>query len=293
MSTSANSDEYPWLTDRNATTDADVAAPAPVASPDRPAVITPQDFLLELGSEELPPHDVVDGIAQIDEKLDELLAAARLELHDLRVTGTPRRLVAYVTNLAPRQTDEVVEKRGPALDRAFDSRRHAHPGRRRLCARPGRRRARSRAPRRLRLRRQAADGQPTLDVLPELCRNLLDGLRWDKIMRWNTSGVGYPRPLRWIVALYGEHVVPFTWADVTSGAHQPRPTLCRCRRQAGPRRVHHLPVPDRHGLLRRRRRPGHRPRPRRTPRPGRRAGGRDRCHLPAAPHPTIPTCWTR
>ena len=36
-------------------------------------------------------------------------------------------------------------------------------------------------------------------------------------MRWNSSGIGYPRPLRWIVALYGSDVVPFTWAGVTSG----------------------------------------------------------------------------
>ena len=76
---------------------------------------------MELGSEELPPQDVVDGIAQIEEKLRGLLASYRLDYSNIRVTGTTRRLVAYVTDLAPRQNDEVVEKRGPALDRAYDS----------------------------------------------------------------------------------------------------------------------------------------------------------------------------
>src|SRR5690606_6760324 len=55
-------------------------------------------------------------------------------------------------------------------------------------------------------------------VLSPLCQELLNSLRWGKTMRWNGSGLSYPRPLRWIVALYGEHPVVFTWAGVTSGA---------------------------------------------------------------------------
>ena len=54
-------------------------------------------------------------------------------------------------------------------------------------------------------------------MLPDLCLELLNGLRWGKTMRWNSSGIGYPRPLRWIVALYGDQVMPFTWAGVASG----------------------------------------------------------------------------
>ncbi len=46
---------------------------------------------------------------------------------------------------------------------------------------------------------------------------MLDGLRWRKTMRWNASNLGYPRPLRWIVARYGDQLVPFSWADTPSG----------------------------------------------------------------------------
>ncbi|MCB0134293.1 MAG: glycine--tRNA ligase subunit beta, partial [Caldilineaceae bacterium] len=70
---------------------------------------------------------------------------------------------------------------------------------------------------------QRVTGQPTAAVLPALCGALLDGLRWGKTMRWNSSNVGYPRPLRWIVALYGEQVVDFTWAGVTSGVESRSP----------------------------------------------------------------------
>ena len=59
-------------------------------------------------------------------------------------------------------------------------------------------------------------GKPAVQVLPELLAALLDGLRWTKTMRWNSSAT-YPRPLRWIVALYGEQVVPLVWAGVAAG----------------------------------------------------------------------------
>ena len=209
-------EEFPWQADpANTTTPSAPADPVPA---DPPSIGEPQDFLLELGSEELPPQDVVDGIAQIESKLAALLAAYRLSYTGLRVTGTTRRLVAHVSGLAPRQQDELVEKRGPALDRAVDS--QGQPTK----AAEGFARGQGLEVKDLEARDgylyavKTLAGQPTLAVLPNLCRELLDGLRWGKAMRWNASGIAYPRPLRWIVALYGAQVVPFTWAQVTAGS---------------------------------------------------------------------------
>ncbi|RIK52722.1 MAG: glycine--tRNA ligase subunit alpha/beta, partial [Chloroflexi bacterium] len=209
-------EEYPWLADGNGS----VSAPPAISTPPEaglPTVDAPQDFVLELGSEELPAQDVVEGIAQIEEKLAGLLASYRLSYAGLRVTGTPRRLVAAVTGLAPRQADETTEKRGPAVDRAFDS--LGTPTK----AAEGFARGQGVAVNTLVTREgyvyavKQVKGEATLAVLPALCRDLLDSLRWGKTMRWNSSGTAYPRPLRWIVALYGEHPVPFTWAGVTAG----------------------------------------------------------------------------
>jgi glycyl-tRNA synthetase len=175
-------------------------------------------FLLEIGSEELPPQDVVDGIGQIEANLIRLLGEYKVSYTSLRVTGTTRRLVAYVTELAPQQADEVVEKRGPALDRAYDS--EGKPTK----AAEGFARGQGVDVNKLETRDnyvyavKRVAGQPTSAVLPQLCTDLLNSLRWGKTMRWNSSNVGYPRPLRWLVALLGNQVVPFTWADVTSGA---------------------------------------------------------------------------
>jgi glycyl-tRNA synthetase len=218
-------EEFPWLADdKSGSAGAEShPQPAPIAPADVPVVSEPQDFVLELGSEELPPQDVVDGTAQIEEKLRGLLTTYRLDYAGLRVTGTTRRLVAYVTALAPRQNDEMVEKRGPALDRAFDS--TGAPSK----AAEGFARGQGVDVDKLEQRDgylyavKRLEGQPTLQTLPQLCRDLLDSLRWGKTMRWNSSGIGYPRPLRWIVALYGEHPVEFEWAAVTSGTQSRGP----------------------------------------------------------------------
>ena len=181
------------------------------------AIGNSQSFLLEIGSEELPPDDVVAGIAQVEEKLKGLLASNKIGFESIYVSGTPRRLVAHVKGLAPMQTDEVVEKRGPALSAAFDSLGQV------TKAAEGFARGQGLTVDQLEKREgylyavKTVKGQATAAVLPKLCSDLFDSLRWGKTMRWNSSGIGYPRPLRWIVALYGDAVVPFTWANVESG----------------------------------------------------------------------------
>jgi len=210
-------EEFPWLDNG----EQPVAAGEPsalVPSPDslQEPPDEAQDFILELGSEELPAADAVDGIEQIRRLLPELLADARLAYTDLHVTGTPRRLAAYVTGLAPRQTDETLEKRGPALDRAYDADGRPTRAAQGFAAGQG-------VPVEDLVARdkyvyavKRVAGRSAADVLPQVCIALLEGLRWNKAMRWNSSGIAYPRPLRWIVALYGERVIPFAFAGVVS-----------------------------------------------------------------------------
>lgn len=211
-------EEYPWLPDEANGTNSGGTSLHDEENADAPVATMPQSFVLELGSEELPPHDVLDGIDQIEEKLGALLKEYRLDFSALRVTGTTRRLVAYVTGVAPKQHDQTEEKRGPALDRAFDA--HDEPTKAALGFARG----------------QGVDveelekrdgyvyavkhvaGQPAIAVLPKLCTDLLNSLRWGKAMRWNSTGIAYPRPLRWIVAIYGDQPVRFSWAGTHSSA---------------------------------------------------------------------------
>jgi glycyl-tRNA synthetase len=265
--------EFPWLKEASSK---DAAAPIS-QSPNHPISQSPisnlQSLLLELGSEELPPQDVVDGIAQIEEKLAALLKSYKLSYGDLRVTGTTRRLVAHVTDLAPMQADEVVEKRGPALAQAYDT--LGQPTK----ALEGFARGQGVAVAALEQRDnyvyavKRVAGKPAAEVLPALCLDLCTSLRWGKAMRWNSSGIAYSRPLRWITALYGEQVVPFTWAGVSSGRISRGPRFRRRRRATAAGRLHHLYGRRRPDLFRRRGRGGRGRGPHRAPPTGGGTGG--------------------
>lgn len=198
------------------------AAPEfPAAGPMPPAPSASGDLLLEIGMEEIPAGDVDDALAQLRKLAPALLEELRLDYEELAVEGTPRRLTLMAKKVAPRQRDlEKIEK-GPPADRAFDA--EGRPTK----AAEGFARSRGIAVEALKIAEidggkyvtaqvhQA--GRPATEVLAEALPNLIAGIRFGKSMRWNASGVLFSRPLRWIVALFGDQVIPFTYAGVASG----------------------------------------------------------------------------
>lgn len=203
------------LIDRWAVAPPEPAPFQPGTPPDEPA-----DFLLEVGTEELPPDDLRAAIDQLEAWVPALLEEARLPYQSLDVSGTPRRLVVFITALASRQEDQVGLEKGPPVERAFDE-----------SGNPTKAAAGFAASKGLKvedLRQQEMDGgnyvvaevrevgEPADAVLMNLIPELLSGLRFEKSMRWNESQVPFSRPIRWIVALHAGHIVPFTFAGVQS-----------------------------------------------------------------------------
>src|SRR5688500_1837669 len=79
------------------------------------------DFLLEIGTEEVPAAAVVPALEQLATLTRDLLAKERIAAGEVRTLGTPRRLVVYVKDVAARQEDAVLQQRGPAKGAAFDA----------------------------------------------------------------------------------------------------------------------------------------------------------------------------
>ena len=181
----------------------------------------PADFLLEIGTEELPAADLDSALDQLGELAPAMLDEARLDYDTLTVNGTPRRLVLHLMGLSPNQRSEESIKRGPPAKVAFDA-----DGKPTKAAEGF---ARSIGVKATDLERQEIDGgeyvvaqvrdegKPAIDVLTDLLPKLIAALRFDKTMGWNGSGVTFSRPLRWYVALFGDAVVPFEYAEVYAG----------------------------------------------------------------------------
>lgn len=201
-----------------------VAPPAPSESPekiDAPAV-DKDDFVFELGTEEMPATLVPHAIAQLQEGLRKALNEARLDADNVNVEGTPRRLVATVLGLAGRQPDVERDLRGPAAKAAYDDGGNPTKALEGFC------RGQGVNPSDVETREddkgvayiyatRREEGLSAVGVLAEALPTLISEISFPRSMRWNSDGIAFTRPIRWIVALFGETVVPFTYARVKSG----------------------------------------------------------------------------
>jgi len=192
---------------------------APSASPLLPA--EPSTFLLEVGTEELPAGDLRVALDYLNSAVPKILSEARLAHESIRVVGTPRRQAVLVAGLAPRQPDRTLEVQGPPAKVAFDAAgkptRAAEGFAQKQQVPVESLRVVTEGDRSYVAATRVETGRPAAEILSEQLPVLLGGLRFPKAMRWNQSGVLFSRPLRWLVALLGEEVVPFSFAGVASG----------------------------------------------------------------------------
>jgi len=193
----------------------------PSMSPaDREYPSRPVDLLLEIGTGELPAADLDSGMEQLRENATKMLERARLGFEKLQVFGTPRRLVLHTRGLATRQRDREHVVKGPPAQAAFD--KQGQPTRAAL----GFARAQGVDVEALQKREyegksyvvatQVEPGRAAAQVLQNALPELIASLKFAKSMRWNLSGVAFSRPIRWLVALLGDQVVPFEYAGVQS-----------------------------------------------------------------------------
>lgn len=179
------------------------------------------DALLEIGTEELPARDLSSALEQMRAIAPELLARARLRYESIYVSGTPRRLVLYIKNLASYQEEEELLIKGPPASAAFDSEGKPTKAAIAFAEKHGVRvedlQVRDYEGKRYIVALVRKAGEPAPVVLAELFPQLISSLRFTLTMRWNESGVRFSRPIRWIVALFGDRVIDFEYAGVRSG----------------------------------------------------------------------------
>jgi glycyl-tRNA synthetase len=203
-----------WVGELEETERAQPVVPAEVGDFAEPATLA-----FELGTEELPPRELDTAIAHFRQALPDSLARAGVELEDLYVSGTPRRIAVQAKGLRRAGGDESQVVRGPRADVAFDD--GGEP------TKAGEGFARKHGIAAGELDRVEHEGVEYVaaSVRPEGLGSLvLQALRettgkvpFAETMRWNDSGVAFSRPVRWIAALLGDQVLPVMFADVEAG----------------------------------------------------------------------------
>jgi glycyl-tRNA synthetase beta chain len=169
------------------------------------------NFLLEVGTEDLPAGFVSDAIRQWEAMIPASLAAAALTYDRVQVYATPRRLAVIVTNLPDRQIDREEEIKGPPAAAAYKDGRPT-PAAIGFAKKQGIDAAS------LALRMtdkgefifitKSIPGRDTREILTELIPQWIFKLEGKRLMRWANGDLKFPRPIRWLIALWNEAILP-------------------------------------------------------------------------------------
>jgi len=180
-----------------------------------------KDFLLEIGLEEMPAKFAPGAVSQMEANARKFLAELRLTYKDLKVYVTPRRLALLVEALAEKQEDIREEAKGPAQKAAFDA--DGKPTK----AAEGFARGQGVSTAELYVKEfngvpyvfamKNLLGEETEKLLPKLCLDLITSLNFPKPMRWGSYEVRFARPIRWLVTLFGDQVIPFSYVGLQAG----------------------------------------------------------------------------
>ena len=182
-----------------------------------------RDFLIEIGTEELPPKALGTLADAFRAGIGAGLEKAALAHGGITGFATPRRLAVQVERLATQQPEQQVRRRGPPLSAAFDS--AGAPTRAALAFASS---CGSTVEALERIEEGKGTflffvgtrvGEHTVKLLPGLVQTALDQLPIPRRMHWGEGQALFVRPVHWIVMLFGRDVVPATLLETPTGRH--------------------------------------------------------------------------
>ena len=171
-----------------------------------------RDFLVEIGTEELPPKALDNLAASLEQGIVKGLNREELNFTASYRYATPRRLAVLIHELQPQQADKIIERLGPAVSAAFTGQgvpTKAAQGFARSCGVAVEELDRSKSGDVEKLVFSLKEsGRPVQDLLPRLVRDALEQLPVPKRMRWGNSREEFVRPVHWVVMMYGNKTIP-------------------------------------------------------------------------------------
>jgi glycyl-tRNA synthetase beta chain len=179
------------------------------------------DLLFEIGCEELPPAAVSSLAEQLETNAGRAFEGSRVPASRAVVYGTPRRLVLSAFGLPMKQAGEITTATGPPVSAAYDEQGKLTPAgegfRRKWAIKHEDLKVVETEKGSYLAAEVKAESRKTADVFGELLPRLIESLDYPRTMRWLEAPVVFPRPIRWLVALFGGRVVGFEYAGLKAG----------------------------------------------------------------------------
>lgn len=177
-------------------------------------------YLLEIRLEEMPAHVVTPSIKQLHERVAQYLKEQRIDFAKIQEFATPRRLALLITGLADKQPDINESVKGPAKKIAQDADGNW------TKAAIGFTRGQGVSVDDIEFKEikgveyvyveKHVDGKPVAEVLPGL-KDVIEAMNFPTMMKWGRHSLQFVRPIRWLVSLLDDEIVPFSILDVTAG----------------------------------------------------------------------------
>lgn len=180
-----------------------------------------KDLVFEIGTEEIPAAEVSSGLIQLQEKAEKELAKLGLAYKEITVVGSPRRMALLVKGLEEQQAASFEETRGPAKQVAYDDKGKPTKAAEGFAGSQGI------EVRNLQLKKTEQGEyvfavkeivpKQTIDLLPQLCKDLTLSLSFKKSMRWGDRDLRFSRPIRWLLGVFGEQSFKVVLDGIPSG----------------------------------------------------------------------------
>ena len=176
------------------------------------------NYLLEIGVEELPSRFVGMAIEQLKGKAEKLLNEYKIDFEKIYVYATPRRLSLIVKNIAEKQEDSTKEVKGPSAKIAFDENNNPTKPLEGFMKSQG-------------ITQEdiiikefkgtqyvfaniSSGGIKTTEILKNIIPDLIKNINFPKNMRWGGKNIRFARPIRWIVSLFNDEIVEFDFENI-------------------------------------------------------------------------------
>ena len=169
------------------------------------------NLLLEIGAEEIPAGYIVPALKQMEELFAGQIKKARLCFESIHTTGTPRRLVLFVSGLPQNQEDIVQEIKGPSAKVAFDASGVPTKAAVGFASSQGVKAedmiVKDTPKGKYCFAVKEIEGKKIFDLLPEILISVITSINFPKSMRWKSDKLYFARPIRTIMALFDKEVV--------------------------------------------------------------------------------------
>jgi glycyl-tRNA synthetase beta chain len=172
-----------------------------------------KNVILEIGTEEIPAQYIENALKDLNQLAKKYLEEARINYKEIKVYGTPRRLILFIFHIKEKQEDIFQKIKGPAYSIAYN--KDLQP------QKPALKFAQSQGVNiedlivedtekgKYIFASKSMIGRPTIDILSQVFPKIIKSMQFPKSMRWGESSLRFIRPVRWILALYGKEIIKF------------------------------------------------------------------------------------